>query len=98
MTKQTNQTKTLPPVREIRIGLVKAAIWANNTREGIIHNVTFERVYRDGEEWKSTPSFGRDDLLKLAKVADQAHTWITQNTPRKRSKTDLARGTLPKAD
>ena len=31
---------------------------------------------RDGEQWQSTDSFNRDDLLILAKVADQAHSWI----------------------
>jgi hypothetical protein len=43
--------------------------------------VTFERLYREGEQWRSTTSFGRDDLLLLGKVADLAHTWIC--TPRK---------------
>jgi len=28
--------------------------------------------------WKSTDSFGRDDLLLLAKVIDQTHSWILQ--------------------
>ena len=41
-------------------------------------NVTFERSYKDGEEWRTTNSFGRDDLLKLAKLADEAHSWITR--------------------
>ena len=37
-------------------------------------NVRFQRIYRDEEKgWRSTDSFGRDDLLVLAKVADQAH-------------------------
>ena len=40
------------------------------------HNVTFSRLYKDGDQWKSTQSFGRNDLLVLAKVADQAHTRI----------------------
>ena len=64
------------PVQEIRIGAIRAAIWRNETESGVRHNVTFERIYRDGEEWRSTSSFGRDDLLLLGKVADQAHTWI----------------------
>ena len=38
------------------------------------HNVTFSRLYKDGDQWKSTHSFGRNDLLVLAKVADQAHS------------------------
>ncbi|MGE3311315.1 MAG: hypothetical protein AB7O66_15215 [Limisphaerales bacterium] len=64
------------PVEEIRIGAIRAAIWRNETESGVRHNVTFERIYRDGQEWRSTASFGRDDLLLLGKVADQAHTWI----------------------
>ena len=42
------------------------------------HAVTFQRVYKDGEAWKTTDSFNREDLPLLAKVADQAHTWTYQ--------------------
>jgi hypothetical protein len=66
------------PVREIRIGRIRAAIWENETQNGSLHNVTFSRSYRDGETWKSSTSFARDDLLLVAKVADMAHTWIYQ--------------------
>jgi hypothetical protein len=41
-------------------------------------NVKLSRIYKDGEAWKSTDSFGRDDLLLVSKVADQAHSWIHQ--------------------
>lgn len=64
------------PVHELRLGAIRASVWQNDTAVGIRHNVTFSRLYKDGEQWKSTESFGRDDLLLLAKVADQAHTWI----------------------
>ena len=67
------------PVHQVRIGSVKAAIWVNSTESGVRHNVTFERLYKSDDEWKQTQSFGRDDLLVLAKVADQAHTWIFEN-------------------
>jgi hypothetical protein len=63
------------PIHEIRLGS-KAAIWENATTTGKRHSVTVQRIYKDGEEWKRTESFGRDDLLLLGKVADQAHTWI----------------------
>jgi hypothetical protein len=66
------------PLKELRIGAVRAAIWRNNGDNGAWHNVTFERLYRDGDEWKSSASFGRDELLLLAKIADQAHTWIIE--------------------
>jgi hypothetical protein len=68
------------PTHEVRIGAIKAAIWKNETAGGVRFNVTFSRIYIDKEDnqWKSTDSFGRDDLLVLGKVADTSHTWIFQ--------------------
>ena len=68
------------PIHEVRLGAIKAAIWKNDTANGTRYNVTVSRIYKDREDnqWKSTDSFGRDDLLVLAKVADLAHTWIHQ--------------------
>ena len=66
------------PVHEVRLGVVGAAIRANETNTGVRHNVTFQRLYTDGDEWKTTDSFGRDELPLVAKVADLAHTWIFQ--------------------
>jgi hypothetical protein len=68
------------PVHEVRLGSIKAAIWKNDTQSGVRYNVTFARLYKDGDEWKSTDSFGRDDLLVLAKVADNAHSWIFEQS------------------
>lgn len=67
------------PVHEVRLGALKAAIWENETSVGTRRNVTVSRLYKDGEEWKQTESFGRDDLPLLAKVVDMAHTWIFEN-------------------
>ena len=66
------------PVHEVRLGGIKAAIWQNQTEAGVRYNVTFERLYRQEGEWRSTGSFGRDDLLLLGKVADLAHSWIIE--------------------
>ena len=74
MTKTTNK-----PVDDVRIGRVKATIWRNETEDGTPrYNVVFARLYKDGDTWQSTPSFGRGDLLVLAKVADLAHTRVLQ--------------------
>ncbi|MDX1963911.1 MAG: hypothetical protein SFX18_12210 [Pirellulales bacterium] len=79
-TKSSRSSKTTEnrPIHEVRRGRIKAAIWENETTSGTRHNVTFIRIYRDGEEWKSSDSFGRDDLPLVMKVADLAHTWIYQ--------------------
>ena len=70
-----------PPVDKVRVGLISASIWENPTEKGNFYNVTFERRYRDTEgNWKSTHSYGLDDLLVLAKIADLAHTKIVEAT------------------
>lgn len=71
-------TKKQKPVHEVRLGRVKAVIWENASGETIFHNVTFARLYKDGEEWKESSSFSRDDLPLVQKVADFAHLWIYQ--------------------
>lgn len=64
------------PIQEVRLGSIKAAIWKNETETGFRYNVTFRRLYREENRWKESDSFGRDELLLLGKVADQAHSWI----------------------
>ena len=70
------QTKTNRPVHELRMGRVRAAVWENETQNGTRHNVTISRLYKDGDDWKDSTSFGRDDLPLVEKVAALAHAWI----------------------
>jgi hypothetical protein len=58
------------------MGRVRAAIWENETQNGTRHNVTISRLYKDGDEWRDSTSFGRDDLPLVEKVAALAHAWI----------------------
>ena len=64
------------PVHEIRMGVIKAAIWANDTKNGTRHNVTVVRLYKDGDTWKDSYSFGRDDLPVVKEILDQTWKWI----------------------
>ena len=64
------------PAAELRIGAVKATVCENEIGGITRHNITFSRLYKDGDQWKTTQTFGRNDLLVLAKVADQAHSRI----------------------
>ena len=66
------------PVHSIRHGRIKAAIWENPSDNGVFHNVTIHRSYKDGETWKDSSSFGYDDLTVAAKLLLDCHTWITQ--------------------
>jgi len=69
------------PVHRIRYGPIQAAIWRNMVDNGNVnrpfYSVTFSRSYRDGQSWKESASFGADDLLLVAKLADEVHTWIS---------------------
>jgi len=76
-TKKKSSNGSAPrPVQEIRMGRIRAAIWENETDNGTRFNVTVSRLYKDGDTWKDSSSFGRDDLLVAAKVLDRCHTWI----------------------
>jgi hypothetical protein len=85
-TKTASQTQQQPkaetpnrkPVHELRVGRLNAAIWENPTENEVRYNVTFARLYKADTGWHSNDSFGVDDLLGLAKLADQTHSWILQ--------------------
>jgi hypothetical protein len=77
-------SKNNAPIQKIEIWPLKAAIWRNEGKNqdaggrGAWFNVTVERTYKEGDEYKSSSSFGRDDLLPLAKILDQAHSAIVK--------------------
>ena len=64
------------PTHTIRFGYIKASIWRNQTKSGERHSVSIVRLYRNGDVWKESTRFGRDDLPLVAKAADLAHSWI----------------------
>ncbi len=65
------------PAKTFRLGRIKAAVWENETDQKKFYNVTFARTYMDDAKvFHDTDSFGRDDLPLVAKLADQAHTFI----------------------
>ena len=79
--KSSPREATNRPVHEIRMGRIRAAIWANATETGVRHNVTISRLYKDDKsgEWRYSQSFGRDDMPLVGKVCDMAHTWIYEH-------------------
>jgi hypothetical protein len=81
-----NQTSTvasnIQPVHKIRHGAVSASIWRQETEKGSLFNVTFQRSYKEGEAWKNSTSFGRNNLLVVSLIAARAFEWIG-NQPRK---------------
>ena len=69
-----------PPIHEVRRGLIKVRIWRRKTRAGIRHIIVVSRLYRNGDVWKESARFGRDDIPLMRLVLDEAHTWIYKNS------------------
>ena len=68
---------TKKPVHTIKFGFIKLDIWRNETSYGSVrHSVAPIRLFKDGDRWRESTRFGKDDLLLLAKAADLAHTWV----------------------
>jgi hypothetical protein len=62
------------PVKKIKIGGIEAAVWQNKSSEGKeFYNVTMERSYKDGEEWKKTNSLRVNDLPKAILALQKAY-------------------------
>lgn len=84
------------PVHRIRHGAISASIWQQDTDSGPMFNVTFQRSYKDGETWKTSASFGRQNLLVLSLIAARAYEWISnQKTKFNRDTAPLDRGNAP---
>ena len=74
------------PVKTLRLGRIKAAVWENEADQKKFYNVTFARTYMDdARNFHDTDSFGRDDLPLVAKLADQAHTFIFERLAESKS-------------
>lgn len=70
----------MKPEKVFRIGSVSASVFVNEIeREGgkrKIRNVNLQRRYRDGDEWKSSSSFGLGDIPQAQAVLDLALTYV----------------------
>ena len=73
-------TSNNQPIHKIRHGAVSASIWQQETEKGPLFNVTFQRSYKDGDDWKNSSSFGRNNLLVVSLIAARAFEWIANQT------------------
>ena len=73
---RTQARLTNRPANELRYGTIKVVIWRNESRNGPMLNVSVSRLYRDGESWKESHSFGHDDLPVLLLALQDAYFWI----------------------
>ena len=68
------------PAKVFRRRGIAVSVFANTTevdgRRVSYHKVTIQRTYRDGNEFKTTTSFGRDDLPLVRLLIGQAWEFI----------------------
>jgi hypothetical protein len=68
------------PAKVFRRRGIAVSVFANSTeidgRHVEYYKSTIQRVYRDGEEFKTTTSFGRDDLPIVSLLVGQAWEFI----------------------
>lgn len=70
------------PVYQLRHGLLKVRVWRKRTRSGIRHTVSVIRLFRNGDVWKESTRFGREDIPLIRLLLDKAHTWIYSHSDR----------------
>ncbi|MDA1161883.1 MAG: hypothetical protein O3B13_02150 [Planctomycetota bacterium] len=66
-------------VHEVRRGTITARIRRSRTRSGPRHTVSVVRLFRNGDHWKESTRFGRDDIPVVRLVLDLAHTWVLES-------------------
>ena len=59
---------------------------AGNSLKGAWFSVPASRSYKQAEEWKQSDNSGKDDILTLCKLLDQAHSWILNQQQQERAK------------
>ncbi len=82
MPDKSTADKTRKPAQRFRDGALEVAVWRNESDKGPWFSVTSSRSYKQGEEWKQSDNFGKDDILPLCKLLDLAHTWILNQQQR----------------
>jgi hypothetical protein len=77
VSQQQQEPGTNKPVHAVRHRNLKASIWVNQTEKGPMYNVTVTRAYRENDRWHDSTSFGYDDLMNVAKLMYDCHTFIS---------------------
>jgi hypothetical protein len=72
--------KTVKPVKTLRLHGVAVSVFRNPSEDGesVFYKSTLQRVYKQGDEWKTTQSLSRDDLPIAALLLEQAWEFILQ--------------------
>ena len=87
--KETAPVKeTNAPVQTFRLRGMSASVFENQAKSGsrpvTFYKVALQRTYRDGDEWKTTTSFGRDDLPIACLLLQHSWEFILESEAKNR--------------
>jgi hypothetical protein len=75
-TDSSADTPTKHPVDRFNDGPVHVSIWEKTGPKGLFRTASFQLRYRDGEDWRTSNSYGSSDIEHLEKAAHEAHSRI----------------------
>lgn len=70
---------TNKPIHEIRFGSVKATVWANGGDRSF-YDFQLTRLYKDGDQWKTTGTFRYRDIVDLLRCAVALDIWVGEQS------------------
>lgn len=75
-----NSQSSTKPVKVLRLRGISASIFENptktNGRDSVFYKVSIQRTYKDGDDFKTTSSFGRDDLPIVSLLSQRAWEYV----------------------
>jgi hypothetical protein len=70
------------PVMSFSLKGVRVSVFANpvkiDGRDVVMHKAVVTKTYKDGDEWKSTHSLGRDDVPVAVMLLEDAYRWVLE--------------------
>lgn len=76
----SKNASTSKPVQTYRLHGISVSIFANhakaNGEDTVFYKVSIQRTYKDGDEFRTTNSFSRDDLPIVELLARRASDYI----------------------
>lgn len=63
-------------VHVIRRGLIRVRVCVATKKAGTHYSLSIGRLYRNGDQWKESKRYGRDDIPVVRLALDDAYGWI----------------------
>ena len=76
MCDKSTTDKARTPAEKLRDGPIAVAVWRNESDKGPWFSVPSSKSYKQGEDWKQSDSFGKDDIPPLCKLGKTQQRFV----------------------